>query len=704
MNIEIAEHARMSERGSSLLRLIQNNDMPLLDLLVRESIQNSLDAALTGKGHVNVNFNIKEFATKSFNAVFEGIEDNLNRRYPEEKYRLIEVRDSNTTGLTGPIKDSEVVDNNFGNLLKLIYEISMPQQQEGAGGSWGLGKTVYFRIGFGLVLYYTRIKTENGSFASRMAACLVEDESKKDVLLNPDNSNLRRGIAWWGHGNGVNKTVPVIDEVEIYKLLSVFNIEPFTGTETGTSIVIPYIDDNRLLEGILPSNGNDTKSMNKDCWWLNTVEDYLKVAVQRWYAPRLMNRNYKHGRWLRTKINDEGISSSKMLPIFRVVQALYNKTLLSGEEELEEDILATLDYTVKKIELRNVFPNNTCAGYVAFVKMTRDQLLMTHPENYASPYIHLNKFEMESDFNRPIIMYTRKPGMIIGYEVSGNWTDGIPKTPDNEFVIGFFVANSVNKLKKVSESYTLEEYVRNSEKADHASWTDVNIGSYKPNIVSKIQNQVKKRISEKYAANETGTGKKYNIGLGRALAEVLLPPENFGHLSSTAGNSTVSGTSLGNKNKGYSLCLTGEPEINNDEIKLNFEMNCGKNAKKLLLELMVRTETGHITAEQWEKSGMIGKQFPLYLKELVIENIKIGKNKNASKPGGLRIDANQIIDSDDQLEIRLAKSEIFGVNYGMKISLSKTVGQYLTGYLIIKSQDHRIQAGLDLGQIGGEGK
>lgn len=31
MRIEIAEHGRMTESGSSLLRLIQNQDIPLLD-------------------------------------------------------------------------------------------------------------------------------------------------------------------------------------------------------------------------------------------------------------------------------------------------------------------------------------------------------------------------------------------------------------------------------------------------------------------------------------------------------------------------------------------------------------------------------------------------------------------------------------------------------------------------------------------------
>ena len=46
MKIEIAEPGRMTQSGSSLLKLIQNNNMPALDLLVRESIQNSLDARM----------------------------------------------------------------------------------------------------------------------------------------------------------------------------------------------------------------------------------------------------------------------------------------------------------------------------------------------------------------------------------------------------------------------------------------------------------------------------------------------------------------------------------------------------------------------------------------------------------------------------------------------------------------------------------
>ena len=69
MKIEIAKHERMSESGSSLLRLIQNQDTPLLDLFVRESIQNSLDAAKNSNLPVKVEINVGNFEAAKLNAV-----------------------------------------------------------------------------------------------------------------------------------------------------------------------------------------------------------------------------------------------------------------------------------------------------------------------------------------------------------------------------------------------------------------------------------------------------------------------------------------------------------------------------------------------------------------------------------------------------------------------------------------------------------
>ena len=143
MKIELSVPNRMSQTGSSLLRLIQNNDMPIIDLLVRESIQNSLDAKLNSSEYVRVDFNIGTFEACTLNRELDQVSDKFNQRYPKQKYQYIAIRDSNTQGLTGPLDYEHVHNNNYGNLLKLVYEISKPQESKGSGGSWGLGKTVY---------------------------------------------------------------------------------------------------------------------------------------------------------------------------------------------------------------------------------------------------------------------------------------------------------------------------------------------------------------------------------------------------------------------------------------------------------------------------------------------------------------------------------------------------------------------------------
>ena len=103
MKIEIAEPGRMTQTGSSLLKLIQNNNMPLLDLLVRESIQNSLDAKNEEDAYVTVNFLTGKFEKAKLNAELEGVTEALNKEYPNSEYEYIAIRDANTVGLTGKL-------------------------------------------------------------------------------------------------------------------------------------------------------------------------------------------------------------------------------------------------------------------------------------------------------------------------------------------------------------------------------------------------------------------------------------------------------------------------------------------------------------------------------------------------------------------------------------------------------------------------
>lgn len=698
MKIEIAEHGRMTESGSSLLRLIQNQDIPLLDLLVRESVQNSLDATANPTEPVQVDIRVGEFVISDLNRHFEKIEAGLNRRYSERTHKYIAVKDCNTVGLTGPVRYADVRQNQFGNLLKLVYEISKPQSNEGAGGSWGLGKTIYFRLGIGLVIYYSRI-FQDGKYSSRLAACLVEDETRTDALI-PNKGGVKRGIAWWGKRDGfaVNDTVPIDNESEIEKILKVFHIAPYRNSETGTTVIIPYINENDLLREAYAINEEEE---NKP-YWASSVDEYLNVAFQRWYAPRLLNAKYPYGSWLQPSVNGERMKVSRMLSTFRYIRELY--MLATGVIPDEEFLLReqAVDYHVESIDLRGVL-DTTSAGKFAYAKFTRKQLQMEPPINQKSPYQQIqNVFVPMENGNGPIVAYTRRPGMIVGYDYDSTWTHRMPKSNANEYIIGMFVANSMNTLKNITVSksgkkMTLEEYIRQGEKADHASWTDRNIAGHNLRIVANVQKHVINKIKKKYTETVKDTYERQNVGLGHALANMLLPESDFG----SASNLPSKANSRGVKKKSVKksgIYITGGPVYSDGGMTFDVEIHI--KDKPVQIALQVITDFKKLDADVWEADGEIGKKFPLEFQTISITSIQL---TSASKKQSchLYVDISNMRDEDSNLTLALTQSEMFKSNSYTRIC-SKSEWCILEGKLSFAFSDNRLKGGFELKEIENE--
>ena len=636
MKIEIAEPGRMTQSGSSLLKLIQNNNMPILDLLVRESIQNSLDAKNENDSYVTVEFFTGEFNKLALNSELEGIKESLNKKYWKNEYKYIAIRDSNTVGLTGKMHYDEVTDNQYGNLLKLIYEISKPQEAEGAGGSWGLGKTVYFRVGIRLVIYYSRIVNELGKYESRLAASLVENEMENDSLIPALPGKSKRGIAWWGQEIGVNKTKPITDEQYIEKILRIFGMDPYDGNLTGTTIIIPYIDEHMLLENnqIEYKDGEDNIIRP---FWRCSIEDYLRVALQRWYAPRLNNKKYPYGKFLRAKINKKGIGLDNMEPAFQIVQALYNRAV---SEEVCDDILNSdgVECKVEEIILRKVL-ETTKAGTVAYAKVPRKILKTGYPDNKPEPYMYFNCEIKDKEKNKPVLFFTRKQGMIVSYEDVGNWVDGITASNKDEFIFAIFVLNSANKLTNTNGVYSLEEYVRKSEMADHTSWGDFSMGNNNPRIISKVQAQVNSKISKEFSVEEEDTTSRLNSGLGKMFGDLLLPPENFGKKPSggSGGGQGGNGHTETHKNIifGYDPSKT-KYFSNGMVVKLTIKSR-GK-ISSAGINLVIDSETGAIKPKDWEEKMGLSMPFAIDSTEIVItkldgsvSNLKVDVDSNNVK-------------------------------------------------------------------------
>lgn len=626
---EILKIQRGVSYGSVTLKSLQNENVPELDLLVREALQNSSDASLQEPGpFYAVNFTTGTFCPAEFNDYMTDIKDYLNGCFPNDNAHFLEIRDTRTRGLTGPIRLSDVTKNknDHGNFFKLVYDTGKRQTLPGAGGNWGFGKSVYYRVGIGIVIFYSRIKTNDG-YESRLIITIVEDEGKTNcdgadaTLLNRLEPSSA-GKAWWGVKEGEDLLPLTDDQYEdfIVSLLTTFSLKPFKADETGTSVIIPYINPTKLLEDIVPADAvieNGTREHFETVWTSN-LADYLKLAIQRWYAPKIHNRELPKfcddKKWLHVSVNNVPIRKQDMLPFFQLVQELYTTALARtyGAEYISDWLPKTECIAVN---IKNYFESGSTSGYVAALKITKDELNGT--QNVLSPYVYIGKFEAEGGKNEPIVMFAREPGMVIDYAVTGPWVKGIslPESQD-EFVFAFYVPDTSKILKNdlPAPEYAnmdLGTYLRACEASDHMCWDD----PAKMQIVARIQKNTTTQIENKVMSitgpRVEATASKLAATLGRSL----LPRVGYGKKKKIpSGGGGNSGGAM--KNIEFEMLSTA---VSGNVIEIPFRLKLSHGKKSANMELIVASEGGWITPNAWQND--IGTSFPATISAFDIKTL-----------------------------------------------------------------------------------
>lgn len=612
--------------GSVTLKSLQNDNVPELDLLVREAIQNSSDAALMEEGKsYAVNFQSGKFVPARFNSLLYGIEDILNGRYPDQEADYLEIRDTKTSGLTGSIRKAEIKKDDHGNFFKLIFDTGKRQIISNAGGNWGFGKSVYYRVGIGIVIFYSRIKVDESNYENRLIITLVEDESRVDqygndcTLLNAIEP-LSAGKAWWGIRNGED-LLPLNDDEHINSVLDVFGIKPFKEKETGTSIVIPYIKTKELLDGIIPVEAEIREDVREHFVnnWASSVSSYLRLAIQKWYAPKIHNRElpvFCKNKWLLVSVDNVPISKQDMLPFFRLTQDLYTCALAkSYDHEYTSDEFDNI--TILPVNIRSYFESGMVSGYVAIARISQTELNGT--ENVLSPYDYIGKFEADGGLNEPIVMFARDPGMVIDYAITGAWVKNVPPPESPEdFLFAFYVPTTEKRIKSdlgVPEyaGKTLGEYLRDCEASDHMAWID----PVKMQIVQRIQrntiNAIIGHIKKSSIVNVDATASKLSNRLGKNL----LPRIGYGKKKPSGGTGGGGGT--GTKITNISFQITSQV-IRGNEVEMDFILKMMHGKKNAAVSLMIASEAGWIDAKSWKDD--IGTEFPVRVTNCFIDTVR----------------------------------------------------------------------------------
>ena len=642
----------MTQTGYGILRTLPDN-IQKLDLLVRESIQNSLDAADSSAipsvlapygspyGYVDVDFRTGTFASEEFSCLLDGIKERLQERFNGEQ-TFLAIRDKHTLGLSGAETISKMpTDENgnpiFSNYWKLIRDIRKNQEREGAGGSHGVGKTIYSKVGIGLVVYYSRFRNEENGFSSRLVICLLEDERSQNRILPAGNREYAGGIANWGMKNDDNPDdfLPLTNEVQIKNILDLFKLPMYENNETGTTIIIPYTDNTQLLENILQSRGNEDNGNVENevscAPWLKNVEAYLRVAVQRWYAPRLNNKSFPSLPYLNVAINGDYIQDVDLKPFFKTIRILYNSAakMMIGQEDGSDDktpVKSDDNTSVKnkKIVLGNSGRNNSIvpekvAGVLSYIEIEKNELGENYGDVIDSPYLLINNYEIGD--NSPIVMYVRKPGMIVSYQ-DKEWLPELT-CPENKFIIALFLANEEYELKNqtTKNQTTLENYLRATEGPDHAVWKDFSGNT----IIKRIRNKVKSCLREVFAKPLINPDLHINTNLGEELAQWLLfPSEDFGHGSNGSQPSRPKTQHSPRRKSKDSLVLVAPIVIENGMMELTYTCIC--SSPKAEIELIIGSDgRNKIGLDEWKKQTET--PFPLAIVEMKNDSLFTLKGK-----------------------------------------------------------------------------
>lgn len=662
LQIENLKVGYMTDCGSKVLKNITYS-IPTLDIFIREAVQNSFDARDSKKPNVKIKINCGSFDREALSNEFESISNNLknvNSSYSE----YISFSDYNTTGLTGPSIIEEIPNNSqdWGKFLSLVRNVGRSYKEKDSGGSFGYGKTIYYRVGIGLVIFYSRFN-DGGKYKERLMACLVEDEQLSTGVLKGIQKNNYSGIAWWGKKEN-DKLYPLTNSEEIEKILKCFKISPYKNDETGTAVIIPFVNSNILLD-----KTTDSIDENK-VGWCRSLKDYLDISFQRWYPTRYDNKKLG-SNYIELYINDEKKNSNEMYPLFKTIQALYNYGVNHNNK---------VDFNVEEIpvKINSILKNGPHVGTFYYCLLSEEDLKMVEPDLNKSPITCINNQLAVDGDEKVIISFCRKPGMILKYDYKDTWSNGI-KTPDvDKYLIGLFLPNSDNKMETEARKITVEEYLRGCERAEHGSWEDfpeivlkegIRVDTSKLKIVDKIQKKIRNELQRLSSGQGEQTVSAVGSLLNKKLADLFLPKKGFGRNPSrrTSGGEGSGGGGHASKTN-IKLLSLGVDEKSN--LMKPFEINFAKNDKKAAFEFKISTENTDISATKWEEDA---GPFVLKIVEIRINKIYFDKKE----PQEVNISfTNNTVENNITFEKKLTENNSW---YGFEFDVNNTKINKLEG-------------------------
>jgi hypothetical protein len=229
-----------------------------------------------------------------------------------------------------------------------------------------------------------------------------------------------------------------------------------------------------------------------------------------------------------------------------------------------------------------------------------------------------------------------------------------------------FVPNSDNIVKADEGNMNLDEYLRQGEKADHSSWSDIMLDDKKFTIVERIQKRVAASIRDAYNKEEKESKSSRSGALSKSLASALLPPAGFGK-SPGSRSKPPGGEGTSTRIRNGKLVITGNRIGENGNTILDFEISVPQKAETLYFEFLIDSEgSKKIKGNEWEDENEIGTPFPIEITKVVL---------------------------NDDLKAEVQKTDRFGINNSAEISVKEFSGK-TKGQIYLVNHDPMVQASI----------
>lgn len=241
-------HADEVERDPTQRDQFDNEDVELVDALVREAIQNSLDARIdsAASSQIRVRFNITDFAGDRLVRLLDILRAeeldphlaavSLPALSTINAMSLLSVEDFGTTGLIG--KWNERDQKPFSDFWRRVGR----SHKGGAKlGRWGLGKLVFSSASTARVFLGVTVRNDDDARLLMGQVVLKHHQLEGGALFDSH--------AFYGYPAENGLQLPEIDEKEISAFSELVGLR--RTTESGLSIVVPALRDSITLERIV---------------------------------------------------------------------------------------------------------------------------------------------------------------------------------------------------------------------------------------------------------------------------------------------------------------------------------------------------------------------------------------------------------------------------------------------------------------------